>query len=126
VILWGGELSPDSDGADRLPSLYPPYDQTAALLRALEVPEDFSSTGPVRYGHRTTEGQEIYFVANSSDASVQPDCRFRVGQGQPELWDPVTGERRVLPKYQQEKGLTTIPMEFAPLSEFLCRLSENH
>ena len=118
VIFWGGELSPDSAGADHLASLYPSYDQTAALLRALELPEDFSSTGPVRYGHRTTEAQEIYFVANSSDAPVQPDCRFRAGQGQPELWDPVTGERRALPKYHQEKGLTTIPMGFAPYQSF--------
>ncbi len=112
VIHWGGEFSADKE------NLYPSFDSTAALLRSLGVAEDFSSTGPVRYGHRRTADRDIYFVANRSGDSVAADCRFRVGQGRPQLWNPVTGEQRALSQYQQENGLTTVPLTFAPFQSF--------
>ena len=112
VIHWGGELSAGKT------NLYPAYDVTAGLLKSMDVPEDFSSTGPVRYGHRRTATQEIYFVANRSGDSVTADCRFRVGQGQPQLWNPVTGEQRALPEFKQENGLTTVPLTFAAFQSF--------
>ncbi len=106
-IHWGGEWSSGKSG------LHPAYDLTAGLLRSMGVPEDFSSTGPIRYGHRRTANRDIYFVANRSRESVQADCQFRVAQGKPQLWDPVTGERRALPQIKQAGGLTTVPLTFA-------------
>jgi hypothetical protein len=76
------------------------------------VKEDFSATGPVRYGHRRTKDRDIYFVSNRTGTPIQADCRFRVGQGSPQLWDPVTGEQRPLPQFERAEGLTSIPMEF--------------
>lgn len=111
VIYWGSPLETAKE-------LYPTYTQTAALLSGMGVPEDFSATGPVRYGHRRTAKRDLYFIANRSGNSVQADCRFRVGQGQPELWDPVTGERRLLTQYTIEQGVTTIPLEFAAHQSF--------
>jgi len=99
-------------------ALYPNYDSTAALLKKMGVNEDFTATGPVRYGHRRTEDREIYFVSNKSDKPLQADCTFRVAGGQPELWNPINGKRRSLPQYKSGKGLTTIPMEFAPRESF--------
>lgn len=109
TIYFGG---PKSEG------LYFDYDITASVLKRMGVREDFTTTGPVRYTHRTTKQQEIYFVSNRSDKLIQADCTFRVAGPKPQLWNPVTGQIRALPQYKTENGLTTIPMEFAPYESF--------
>ena len=101
-----------------LPPLYPSYDLTATLLKEMGVKEDFTATGPVRYGHRRTEDRDIYFVANKTGAPIKVDCHFRVGQGNAQLWDPVTGEQRPLLQCEQADGLTSIPMEFDAFQSF--------
>jgi hypothetical protein len=113
VIHWGGELSPTT-----APPLYPSYPLTAALLQGMGVEEDFTATGPVRYGHRRTGDREIYFVSNRTGAPIRADCRFRVGRGSPQIWDPVTGEQRPLPRFERADGLTVIPLEFAAFQSY--------
>ncbi len=110
TIHWGGGITPTE--------LYPTYDLTSSVLMGMGVKEDFSATGPVRYGHRRTKDQDIYFVANRTDAPIKADCRFRVGQGSPQLWDPVTGTIRALPQFERADGMTTIPMEFDAFQSF--------
>jgi hypothetical protein len=105
IIHWGGKLSGTTP-------LYPSYDLTSALLKGMGVVEDFSATGPVRYGHRRTKDRDIYFVSNRTSDPIKADCRFRVGQGSAQLWDPVTGEQRALPQFERKDGTTTIPLEF--------------
>ncbi|MEI6606461.1 MAG: glycosyl hydrolase, partial [Verrucomicrobiota bacterium] len=112
VIHCGGELSL------KAPSLYPSYDLTAAVLKEMGVMEDFTATGPLRYGHRRTEDRDIYFVSNKTGAPIKADCRFRVGRGSVQLWDPVTGEQRPLPQFALVGGLTSIPMEFDAFQSF--------
>lgn len=107
----GGESQP-------LPPLYPSYDLTASLLKGMGVQEDFTATGPVRYGHRRTSDRDIYFVSNRTGAPIKADCRFRVGRGRAQLWDPVTGEQRPLPRFERVDGLTVIPMEFDAFQSF--------
>jgi len=109
TIYWGG---------GKPNGLYPEYDRTASVLKKMGIYEDFTSTGPVRYGHRSAKGREIYFVSNKSGKFVQADCTFRVGKGKPEIWNPVTGERRFLSQYKIENGLTTISMEFDAYGSF--------
>ena len=111
AIHWGGELSGSS-------SLYPSYNLTAALLMELGVKEDFTATEPVRYGHRRAGVRDIYIVANRTGNSIHTDCRFRIGQGSVQLWDPVTGEERSLHQFERSDGLTVIPMEFAAFQSF--------
>jgi len=98
--------------------LYPEYGSTASILKDMGIAEDFTSSGPVRYGHRTTKDQEIYFVSNTSDESIQADCTFRIEKSKPQLWNPVTGEMRCLPQYKVQDGLTKIPMQFHPYESF--------
>jgi hypothetical protein len=120
-IHWGGEMSPPAPAlrqSQTLPPLYPSYDLTASLLAGMGVMEDFTATGPVRYGHRRTGDRDIYFVSNRTGAPIKADCRFRVGRGSPQLWDPVTGERRPLPQFGRAGGLTVIPMEFDAFQSF--------
>ncbi|MEY3896322.1 MAG: hypothetical protein RLZZ214_1842 [Verrucomicrobiota bacterium] len=111
-IYWGGKWSSVNS------NLYPAYPITAGLLKSMGVPEDFTSPGPIRYGHRRTADRDIYFVANRSGDSVTADCDFRVSQGRPQLWDSVTGERRMLPQFKQAGGLTTVPLVFAAFQSF--------
>jgi len=111
VIYWGGKVS-------GTPPLYPSYDLTAALLKEMGVKEDFTATGPVRYGHRRAKDRDIYFVANRSGNPIKTDCRFRVSQGSAKLWDPVTGEQRPLLQFERADGLTVIPMEFGAFQSF--------
>lgn len=96
-------------------SLYPSYDVIAKLLR---VPEDFASTGAVRYTHRVTENRDVYFVSNRTDQTISTDNVFRATQGAPELWDPLTGETRMLPQFQTTNGCTAVPLQFAPYQSY--------
>jgi len=121
AIHWGGELSPPAPAlrqGQTLPSLYPDYDLTASLLVGMGVQEDFAATGPVRYGHRRTDDRDIYFVSNRTGDPIRADCRFRVGRGRPQLWDPLTGERRPLLRFERANGVTVIPMEFEAFQSF--------
>ena len=102
-IYWGGA---SSDG------LYPHYATTASILKEMGIEEDFSTAGSIRYGHRQSDEREIYFLSNHSDQSIEANGVFRVGKGQPELWDPVRGKTRLLPQYKQEDGVTSIPLQF--------------
>jgi len=120
-IHWGGVLSPPAPTLQQnqaLPPLYPSYDLTASLVAGMGVKEDFTATGPVRYGHRRTNDRDIYFVSNRSGAPIKADCRFRVGRGSPQLWNPVTGEQRSLLQFERADGLTVIPMEFDAFQSF--------
>jgi hypothetical protein len=119
IVHWGGEPSD-------APPLYPSYDRTAALLQGMGVKEDFTATGPVRYGHRRTADRDIYFVSNRTGAPIKADCRFRVGQGSPHLWDPVTGGQRPLRQFERADGLTIIPMEFDAFQSFFIVFSERN
>ena len=62
--------------------------------------------------------RDIYFVSNRTGAPIQAECSFRVENGRPQLWDPVTGEQRPLTQFSHADGLTTIPLEFAALQSF--------
>ena len=87
-------------------------------LERLGVPPDFrartrDANASVSYVHRRTRGADIYFVRRvSGDADPKEDrLGFRVAGKVPELWDPVSGERRMATAYVQESGMTWIPYE---------------
>ena len=63
--------------------------------------------------HRQTDQTDIYFIANLSETAGQVDAAFRVSENAPELWDPVTGDRRDLPEFHREQGRTVVPLQFA-------------
>src|SRR5690554_4162604 len=92
-IIWGTELK------EKVDNLYPRYDVTAKLLADMNIPENFKSSAPIRYTHRTMEGWDIYFVSNRSEKNISSDCLFRISGRSPELWDPITGNTRSLPEY---------------------------
>ena len=106
-IFWGsGFMVNDSTRP------YPTYDVTSGLLKQMNVTEDFTSGGPVRYAHRILPGMEIYFVANKSNNVIITNCDFRSDHGTPELWNPLTGEIRKLENFTRLGGHTGIEIQF--------------
>ncbi|HPS02984.1 MAG TPA: glycosyl hydrolase, partial [Candidatus Sumerlaeota bacterium] len=57
---------------------------------------------------------EIYFVANRNKRPETVECVFRVTDKVAELWDPVTGERRVASEYYPEEKVTRVPFLLNP------------
>ena len=88
------------------------------VLQADGVQPDFSFTGepdkPLDYIHRRDGDADIYFIANRTNLATSATCAFRVKGKAPELWNPVTGERRFAAAYQEAEGRTFVPLEFAP------------
>jgi hypothetical protein len=113
---WG-RPTPANVGQDIQP-LYPHYEALAKVLQATGVPPDFEADGPIRYTHRTDGNTEIYFVANRSEQPVEASCVFRVAGRQPELWHPITGERRNLKSFTVNGSRTTLALRFAPLESY--------
>lgn len=112
-LFWGGNYCKTDSG-----EIFPNYKVTKELLHNLGVREDFTASGSIRYTHRITEDRDIYFVSNRSDSVVNDVCIFRAGQGSPELWDPVTGETRLLTDYKTDAGLTSILLHFEKSQSF--------
>ncbi|HKG05266.1 MAG TPA: glycosyl hydrolase, partial [Pedobacter sp.] len=89
--------------------------QTA--LDELGIIPDFKvkDKDPVLYIHRKTAREEIYFVSNQSEEVISISPVFKVVAQQPELWDPVKGEVRMLPEYTSNGSATTVPLKLGPL-----------
>ena len=94
---------------------YGDYAAITNVLNGYGLPPDFEADGPIRFTHRSDGDVEIYFLANRESRTVETSCLFRVAGKQPELWNPMTGETRVLPQFTFSGGRTTIPMRFEPL-----------
>lgn len=114
--LWGDTIDQPASvrkvGAGRVIS-----DKNAREVLAEDgIKPDFEFTGDnaLNYIHRKAEGAEIYFVANRSNVAAAVECTFRVSGLAPELWNPVTGERRVARAYTEARGRTTVPLSFTP------------
>jgi hypothetical protein len=67
----------------------------------------------VRAAQRQKDGEDVFFVANLSRTNGAAKCSFNVAGKQPELWNPVTGEKRDLDEFEIENGRTILPLEFA-------------
>lgn len=62
---------------------------TLGITKDVEI---IPQTNSIAWAHRTTNGTEIYFIANQKDAPQEIEIAFRVNGKSPELWNAVTGE----------------------------------
>ncbi len=108
-IVWGGEATPKAEGD----KLYPHYESTAGLLKKWGVAPGFEATGPIRYHHRRTEDWDIFFVSNREAHTLDTVCTFRTDGSAPELWDPVTTERKPLARSEDRGDTVSTPLRFA-------------
>ena len=86
------------------------------VFKELGVPADcrFTNNVPVVFIHRSLREGDIYFLSNQSEAATSFEATFRVNGKQPELWNPLTNEIRLLPEYAEADSLTTVPLQLAP------------
>jgi len=94
--MWWGDkiLKKNNTGFQPKDSLniYPDYQAAAALLNESGIIQDFSSSGNIRYNHRSLTDREIYFISNRTGNLISDTCLFRNGTSNAEIWDAVTGE----------------------------------
>lgn len=85
------------------------------IMDEMQIVPDFGlgkdAKDPVLFIHRSTNEGNIYFVSNQSEQTIQIAPEFRVAGKQPELWNPLTGEVRVLPEFTCAEKITKVPME---------------
>lgn len=97
---------------------YGHFNLVCETLREMGVQPDFISDVSLRYLHRAVGQGDIYFVANPEAHTIEASCSFRSVGKQPELWDPVTGETRALPRFTLNEKSTVVPLRFAPHQSF--------
>lgn len=74
---------------------------------------------PVLYTHRTLkDNMEIYFLTNQGNEAISIRPQFRVKGMQPELWEPVTGNIRTLPEFEQKGETTIVPLQLEANESF--------
>jgi alpha-L-rhamnosidase len=86
------------------------------IFQSDHVLPDFTYTNNafIDFIHRRADGAEIYFLVNRKNQKASIDATFRVEGMQPELWDPVSGQRLDLKVFKSKDGQTTVPLEFEP------------
>ncbi|MDR3228125.1 MAG: hypothetical protein LBT53_01750, partial [Puniceicoccales bacterium] len=83
--------------------------------KKLAVDVWFNDKDPLTYSHRRTpDGVEIFFIANTSNKTVEATPEFRVTGLLPELWEPVSGAQKLLPTFMPCKQTTVVPLQLAP------------
>jgi len=100
------------------PPQYGDFAGVMGVLGRMSVPPDFTSDVPLRWIHRREAGTEIYFVANPEPRAIDATATFRVTGKRPELWDPLTGERRALAEFEEGGGRTSVALRFEPHRSF--------
>ncbi|GAB3318407.1 hypothetical protein GCM10027299_09870 [Larkinella ripae] len=83
-------------------------------LKTLAIGEDViisNAASKIRYRHRRTAGQELYWLNNRSDTPTPAEVSFRVTGKVPALWNPQTGKVEPV-SYQIKDGRTIVPLRF--------------
>ena len=120
-IWWGKDIVNKYKGVPNNPdslSLYPDFKITQSLLAGAGVKPDFTSSGNIRYTHRSLPDREIYFISNKTASFVEDSCFFRDGSRTAELWDAVTGEIRTLAVNPDPAGAIRIAVKLEPWQSF--------
>jgi hypothetical protein len=68
----------------------------------------------VAWIHRRMGDLEIYFVASQVAAPIAAEMTFRVGDKNPEIWNPETGKVAPAAVWRRKDGRTVMPLHFTP------------
>lgn len=66
----------------------------------------------LNYIHRQQDGVHIYFIANNSHSKARAQCSFKVNGLQPEYWNAVTGEMKLIQGFTFNENHTLINLNF--------------
>lgn len=85
------------------------------ILAEDKLVHDFhSGEDDVWYIHRKLENGEVYFVSYQEDQTQDLNLTFRVTGYVPEIWDAVTGEKRVASAFVDNGTVTKLPIKMDP------------
>jgi hypothetical protein len=84
----------------------------------------YPRTRDVGFIHRHTDSAEIYFIANTSNQSMQTTATFRLKGKNPEWWDLFTGEATVAQVLHGSGDGTRIPVDLEPYGSRLLVFSD--
>jgi hypothetical protein len=79
---------------------------------------DKNTDAIIKYIHRRQGNTNVYFVANTSHQPGAAFCSFKVSGMQPELWDPVTGDMRILTQYENIDSTLSLTLRFEDAQSF--------
>lgn len=71
-------------------------------------------TDSLKFIHRETDGADIYFISNQEDKGRNYEASFRITGKMPELWDPETGKVWDAPRFTDQDGRISLPLELNP------------
>lgn len=88
---------------------------------------DFQQSGlsKLEWIHRREAQTDFYFVSSQEAAPVVEDLTFRVAGKVPELWNPVTGERRRLTRWSAGETTTKVRVSFQPYGSWFVVFRES-
>ena len=86
--------------------------------------KESNSTTDFDYIHYTIGESEVYFVTNQTTEMQKINCEFRVAGLQPELWDALNGNIRKAKAFNQNDGITTVPLILEPYASTMVIFSK--
>ena len=89
-------------------------DAGAALAKLGLRPDVEIGTDAASWIHRASAETDWYFVATDNPTPVAFEASFRQKGRVPEVWEPLTGERRDAPAWREENGRTVVALRFPP------------
>jgi hypothetical protein len=122
---WGTHFDRTQTWWQEMPALVMYWKRCQALLQWGELAENQVMESNITSGSlqlksicRTDRRTKLFFVANTSHSDGKANCIFPITGFKPELWNPMTGEIRMLPQFYMRNGTTEIPLQFADAQSF--------
>ena len=82
------------------------------VLSRLMTPDVSAEDGDLFHIHRRAGDRDIYFLYNTSPQARSLEVTFRI-DGEPEIWDAMTGEVRPYHRFERRDGKTTLRLRMA-------------
>lgn len=79
---------------------------------AYHLERDVIVPANIAWTHRSGEEAEVYFIANQTEETISFDASLRM-TGNPEQWNPITGEISRFAQVQVKENRTIVPLKLA-------------
>jgi hypothetical protein len=87
--------------------------RVSGIVASAFVPDVVASEPGVYHTHREIGNQQVYFLFNIEPKKRDLSFRFRV-EGEPEIWDPFTGQAQRYYRFERVGDLTKVRLEMEP------------
>ncbi len=115
--LWGDEVKEMPEYSKYLKGRVFTGTAIQPVLDELGLKPQFAyekANQPLLYIHKKLGNDEVFFVVNQQNESIEQKCSFRSNGKYPEIWDPAYGTVTVPAEYEELEGITTMNIRFEP------------